>query len=108
MCGDFCATKRTWPSNRFAEMSVSQKLPMLEFSARASAAVAPAAEIVLLSEAESVPLRKFYVEEMRPFLRQSKSRGSRLADETRASSVFANLRTLVPAAARDTLADLED
>jgi hypothetical protein len=77
-------------------------------SAGASAAVAPAAEIVLLSEAESVPLRKFYVEEMRPFLRQSKSRGSRLADETRASSVFANLRTLVPAAARDTLADLED
>ena len=45
-------------------------------SAGASAAVAPAAEIVLLSEAESVPLRKFYVEEMRPFLRQSKSRGS--------------------------------
>src|ERR1700745_1109073 len=77
-------------------------------SAGASAAVAPAAEIVLLSEAESVPLRKFYVEEMRPFLRQSKSRGSPLADETRASSAFANLRTLVPAAARDTLADLED
>jgi hypothetical protein len=45
---------------------------------------------------------------MRPFLRQSKSRGSRLADETRASSVFANLRKRVPAAARDTLADLED
>jgi hypothetical protein len=77
-------------------------------SAGASAAVAPAAEIVLLSEAESVPLRKFYLEEMRPFLRQSKSRGSRLADEPYASSVFANLRTLVPAAARDTLADLED
>ena len=77
-------------------------------SAGASAAVAPAAEIVLLSEAECGPLRKFYVEEMRPFLRQSKSRGSRLADETRASSVFANLRTLLPAAARDTLADLED
>src|SRR5258708_30723979 len=77
-------------------------------SAGASAAVAPAAEIVLLSEAECGPLRKFYVEEMRPFLRQSKSRGSRLADETRASSVFANLRTLVPAEARHTLPVLED
>jgi hypothetical protein len=77
-------------------------------SAGASAAVAPAAEIVLLSEAESAPLRKFYLEEMRPFLQQSKSRGSRLADETRALSMFAGLRTLLPAAAHDTLADLED
>jgi hypothetical protein len=77
-------------------------------SAGASAAVAPAAEIVLLSEAESAPLRKFYLEEMRPFLQQSKSRGSRLADETRALSMFAGLRTLLPAAAHETLADLED
>jgi len=36
-------------------------------SAGASAAVAPAAEIILLSETESAPLRKFYIEEMRPF-----------------------------------------
>src|SRR6266404_7844205 len=49
-------------------------------SAGASAAVAPAAEIILLSEAESAPLCKFYIEEMRPFLQQSKSRGSPLAD----------------------------
>src|SRR6266436_3769505 len=65
-------------------------------SAGASAAVAPAAEIVLLSEAESAPMRKFYAEEVRPFLQQSKSRGSRLADETRASSVFASLRNVLP------------
>jgi hypothetical protein len=77
-------------------------------SAGASAAVAPAAEIILLNEAESAPLRKFYIEEMRPFLEQSKSRGRRLADEARASSVFVSLRTLLPAAAHNTLADLED
>jgi len=77
-------------------------------SAGASAAVAPAAEIVLLSEAESAPLRKFYAEEMRPFLQQSKLQGRRLADDARASSVFANLRTLLPAAAHNTLSDLED
>jgi hypothetical protein len=77
-------------------------------SAGASAAVAPAAEIILLSEAESAPLRKFYVEEMRPFLERSKSRGRRLGDEARASSVFVSLRTLLPAAAHNTLADLED
>jgi hypothetical protein len=77
-------------------------------SAAASAAVAPAAETILLTEAEGTPLRKFYIEEMRPFLEQSKSRGRRLADEARASSMFAGLRTLLPAAAHDTLADLED
>src|SRR5258708_15575940 len=77
-------------------------------SAGASAPVAPAAEIVLLSETESAPLRQFYVEEMRPFLQQSKSRGRRLADEARASSVFSGLRTLLPAAAHDPLTDLEN
>jgi hypothetical protein len=77
-------------------------------SAGASAAVAPAAEILLLSETESAPLRKFYLEEMRPFLEQPKSRGRRLTDEARASSVFAGLRTLLPAAAHGTLSDLQD
>jgi hypothetical protein len=77
-------------------------------SAGASAAVAPAAEIVLLSETESALLRKFYIEEMRPFLEQLKSHGRRLADEARASSVFAGLRTLLPAPAHDTLTDLEN
>src|SRR6201998_4262180 len=75
-------------------------------SAGASAAVAPAAEIVLLSETESAPLRQFYIGEMRPFLEQSKSRG-RLADQARASSVFAGLRTLLPAAGHDVLPALE-
>src|SRR5438477_6999570 len=49
-------------------------------SAGASAAVAAAPEILLLSEAESAPLRTFYVDEMRPFLEQPKSHGRRLAD----------------------------
>jgi hypothetical protein len=77
-------------------------------SAGASAAVAPAAEILLLSETESAPLRKFYLDEMRPFLEQPKSRGRRLADAARASSVFTGLRTLLPAAAHGTLSDLQD
>jgi hypothetical protein len=77
-------------------------------SAGASAAVAPPAEILLLSETESAPLRKFYLEEMRPFLEQSKSRGRRLTDEARASSIFTGLRTLLPAAAHNTLSDLRD
>src|SRR6266699_1147491 len=77
-------------------------------SAGASAAVAPAPEIHLPGETESAPLRRFYLEEMRPFLEQPKSRGRRLADKAQASSVFAGLRTLLPAAAHNTLSDLED
>jgi len=77
-------------------------------SAGASAAVAPAAEILLLSQTESAPLRKFYAEEMRPFLERPKSGGRRLTDAARVSSVFTSLRTLLPAAAHATLSDLED
>jgi hypothetical protein len=77
-------------------------------SAGASAAVAAAPEIILLSEEESAPLRRFYLDEMRPFLERPKQRGQRLSDATRARSAFAGLRTLLPAAAYATLADLED
>ena len=77
-------------------------------SAGASAAVAAAPEIILLSEEESAPLRRFYLDEMRPFLGRPKQRGLRLADAAKASSAFAGLRTLLPAAAHVTLADLED
>lgn len=77
-------------------------------SAGASAAVAAAPEIILLSEEESAPLRRFYLNEMRPFLERPKQRGQRLTDTAKASSAFAGLRTLLPAAAHVTLADLED
>jgi len=77
-------------------------------SAGASAAVAPAAEILLLSESESEPLRSFYVLEIQPFLERPKERGLRLSDAGRAASAFAALQTLLPAAANGTLGDLED
>jgi hypothetical protein len=77
-------------------------------SAGASAAVAAAPEIILLSEEESAPLRRFYLGEMRPFLEGRKQGGQRLADAAKASSAFAGLRTLLPAPAHVTLADLED
>src|SRR6266567_5852482 len=76
-------------------------------SAGASAAVAAAPERILLSKEQSAPLRSFYGNEMRPFLERPK-RGNRFADIAAASSAFAGLRTLLPAAAHGTLADLED
>ena len=77
-------------------------------SAGASAAVAAAPEIILLSEEESAPLRRFYLSEMRPFLERPKLHGQRLGDAAKASSAFAGLRTLLPAATQVTLGDLED
>ncbi len=76
-------------------------------SAGASAAVAAAPERILLSEEQSAPLSGFYLSEMRPFLEHPK-RSNRLADAATASSSFAGLRTLLPATAHATLADLED
>ncbi len=77
-------------------------------SAGASAAVASAPEIILLSEEESAPLRRFYVQEMRPFLENPKQRGQRLGDAQKAASAFVGLRTLLPAAGHAALDDLSD
>ena len=77
-------------------------------SAGASAAVAAAPEIILLTEEESAPLRRFYLEEMRPFLEHPERRGQRLSDAQKAGSAFAGLRTLLASAAHTTLDDLED
>jgi hypothetical protein len=77
-------------------------------SAGASAAVATAPEIILLGEEESAPLRRFYVQEMRPFLENPKQRGQRLGDAQKATSAFAGLRTLLPAAGHAALEDLSD
>jgi hypothetical protein len=77
-------------------------------SAGASAAVAAAPEIILLTEEESAPLRRFYLQEIRPFLEHPERHGQRLSDAQNAASAFAGLRTLLPAAAHATLDDLED
>lgn len=77
-------------------------------SAGASAVVAAAPEIILLSDEESAPLRRFYLEEMRPFLERPKQRGQRLGDAGKAGRAFAGLRTLLPTAAHTALGDLED
>jgi hypothetical protein len=77
-------------------------------TASSGAAVAAATEILLLSEEESAPLRRFYLSEMRPFLEDPKSRGSRLADAGKARNAFTGLRTLLPPAAHSTLDDLQD
>ncbi len=77
-------------------------------SAGASAAVAPAAETILLTQEESAPLRRFYLQDLRVFLEQPKRRGQQLGDEEKAKLAFAGLKTLLPAAAHGALSDLEE
>jgi len=77
-------------------------------SAGASAAVAPAVETILLTSADSAPLKRFYLQELRVYLEEPKRRGLRLGDAEGAKLAFAGLRTLLPAAAQATLTDLED
>jgi len=77
-------------------------------SAGASAAVAPAVETILLTDAESAPLKRFYLQELRVFLEKPKRHGQRLGDAEKAKLAFAGLKTLLPAAVHGTLGDLEE
>jgi hypothetical protein len=77
-------------------------------SAGASAAVAAAPEIILLTEEESAPLRRFYINEMRPYLERPRHRRLVLKDEGRARLAFAAVKTLVPVTAHTALEDLQD
>lgn len=77
-------------------------------SAGASAAVAPVIETIRLSEEQSAPLKRFYLQELRVFLEEPRRRGQRLGDVEKAKLAFAGLKTLLPVTAHATLQDLED
>jgi hypothetical protein len=76
-------------------------------AATGGAAVAAAAEILLLTEEESAPLRRFYLNEMRPFIERPAERRLLLSDAGRAQIGFSGLRTLLPARANATIDDLQ-
>ncbi|MGA2420312.1 MAG: hypothetical protein ABSG69_09520 [Candidatus Acidiferrum sp.] len=76
--------------------------------AATSTAVAPAPEIILLTEEESAPLRRFYINEVRPFLDHPSEHRLILGRPDKAKLAFAGVRTMLPATAHGTLADLED
>lgn len=77
-------------------------------SAGVSAAVAPVVETILLSEEESAPLKRFYVQELRVYLEEPQRRGQRLGNAEKAKLLFAELRTLLPTTGDAPLRDLED
>jgi hypothetical protein len=64
-------------------------------------AVAPAESMGTL------PLRKFYSHELRPFLRHEREHSGSLSSEVKASAMFEGLRTLLPANLQATINNLE-
>ena len=104
ICGDLgLGTRSGWEGQRAGGFSAARATV-----ARASgAAVAIAEEKKILTEEECGPLRKFYLEEMRPFLEHPRERRGRLGDADRAHGTFVGLRTLLPEAAHEALGDLE-
>jgi hypothetical protein len=82
--------------------------PVISAGNSGGAAVAAAPEIILLTPEESAPLRRFYVNEIRPFLEHPGERRLVLARAEKAQLAFAAARTLLPEAAHATLSDLQD
>lgn len=56
---------------------------------------------------QTVPLRTFFEQELKPFLEAPGARGHALADPAQSRGAFAQLRTLVPPALHTTIEDFE-
>ena len=109
LCGSLGLRKSTQEdAQRAGGFSALRSVMATTTTGRSSAAVAAAPEILLLSREESEPLRRFYLNEMRPFLERSRKAGVFLNDSAKSQTAFAGLRTLVPQQAHATLDDLQD
>ena len=106
LCGDIGRSKASQEEIQRAGGFTAMR-PMA-VATKGGRAVAPAAEILLLSEEESAPLRRFYFNEVRPFLERPAERRLLLSDVGKARLGFSGLRTLLPARAHTTVDDLED
>jgi hypothetical protein len=94
---------------RFAEEQRAGGFTAMRSSTAAGGtAVAAAAEIVVLSEEDSAPLRRFYLNEMRPFLERPQERRLVLSQADKSHLAFSAVHTLLPAAAHAALEDLQD
>jgi hypothetical protein len=69
---------------------------------------AVAVQIVALTQEATAALSNFYVREMRPFLQNEGGERHPLADTSSARAMFAELRTVLPLEAHDSVKGLED
>ena len=79
---------------------------LLATAAVTRAAAIATEELAAISEADVAPLRKFYQQEMRPFLEKPDARGHALADHSKAHAMFIGLQTLLPPEVHETVKDL--
>ena len=107
LCGPLGFSKGSQEDGlRAGGFTALRPIAMAGGSAGSGVAVAAPQEILLLSDEESAPLRRFYLEEMRPFLTHPKKSGQRLTDADKTRTAFTSLRTILPMSAHSTLDDL--
>jgi hypothetical protein len=106
LCGDIGRSKTSQEEIQRAGGFTAMR-PMVA-ATKEGTAVAPATEILLLSEEESAPLRRFYFNEVRPLLERPAERRLLLSDAGKAQLGFSGVRTLLPARAHAIVDDLED
>lgn len=64
--------------------------------------------VTIAVEEQAAPLRRFYAQELRPYLENSATRGGPLADASLAERSFAQLKRLLPPELHATVDDLEN
>lgn len=83
----------------------SGKAPETKQSARSAAAIG---QTTALAPEAALPISTFYANEMRPFLQERGPQNQPLANANTARTVFAELRTLLPPEAHDTVKRFEE
>jgi hypothetical protein len=89
----------------FAATVGSSGSPETKQSARSAAAIG---QTTALAPEAALPLSTFYANEMRPFLQEKGPQNQPLANATTARTVFAELRSLLPHEAHDTVKRFEE
>src|ERR1700675_4557559 len=89
-----------------ASASVASGSPLIITTQERGGVIAD--ELPAISEADVMPLQKFYTREMRPFLEHPGARGHALSESANARAMFQGLRTLLPPALHETVKYLED
>lgn len=83
----------------------SGRAPGTKQSARSAAAIGQTAA---LAPEAALPISTFYANEMRPFLQEEGPQNQPLADANTARTIFAELRSLLPPEAHDTVKRFEE
>lgn len=82
--------------------------PVVAQSAAVSTGMSISTVVQVMDKAAIDEMRRFYQQEMLPYLKLAGARGSVLANSNAAAGMFKNLRTLLPGSVHEALNDLEN